>query len=212
MKLINGDCLEEMKDLSDNSIDILYTDPPYIPPEHSKTLTKYKKTLSEMVILESFYKTYLKEIDRVLKDDGLLIIYCNSDSYPMFYIHLYPYVKKMRCFIWDKISCSLGYTFRHQHEMLLYGERPNMKCIKCGTGDIFKYKVVKAKDKDHPAQKPVDLHYHILKNIVNENSVVLDTFMGTGSIGLACKELGCDYIGIELETEYYNISKSKLNK
>ena len=212
MKLINGDCLEVMKDLSDNSIDVLYTDPPYIPPEHSKTLTKYKKTLSEMGILECFYKSYLKEIDRVLKDDGLLIIYCNSDSYAMFYIHLYPYVKKMRCFIWDKISCSLGYTFRHQHEMILYGERPNMKCIKCGTGDIFKYKVVKAKDKDHPAQKPVDLHSHILKNIVNENSVVLDTFMGTGSIGLACKELGCDYIGIELETEYYNISKSKINE
>jgi site-specific DNA-methyltransferase (adenine-specific) len=210
MKLINGDCLEVMKDMSDNSVDIVYTDPPYIPPEHSKTLTKYKKTLSEMGILECFFKTYLKEIDRVLKDDGLLIIYCNSDSYAMFYIHLYPYVKKMRCFIWDKISCSLGYTFRHQHEMLLYGERPNMKCIKCGTGDIFKYKVVKAKDKDHPAQKPIDLHKHILQNIVNKNSIVFDTFMGTGSIGIACKELGCDYIGIELEIEYYNIAKSKL--
>tara|TARA_R110001583_G_scaffold118476_1_gene269903 strand:+ start:1031 stop:1675 length:645 start_codon:yes stop_codon:yes gene_type:complete len=211
MKLINGDCLEIIKDLSSNSIDVVYTDPPYIPPEHSKTLTKYKKTLSEMGILECFYKLYLKEIDRVLKDDGLLLIYCNSDSYAMFYIHLYPYVKKMRCFIWDKISCSLGYTFRHQHEMILYAERPNMKCIKCGTGDIFKYKVVKANDKDHPAQKPVDLHKHILQNIVNENSIVLDSFMGTGSIGLACKELGCDYIGIELEPEYYNIAKEKLN-
>jgi len=210
MELINGDCLEVMKDLSDNSVDIVYTDPPYIPPEHSKTLTKYKKTLSEMGILENFYKTYLKEIDRVLKDDGLLIIYCNCDSYAMFYIHLYPYVKKMRCFIWDKINCSLGYTFRHQHEMLLYGERPNMKCIKCGTGDIFKYKVVKAKEKDHPAQKPVDLHKHILQNIINENSVVLDTFMGTGSIGVACKELGSDYIGIEIEPEYYEIAISKI--
>ena len=211
MKLINGDCLEIIKDLSSNSIDVVYTDPPYIPPEHSKTLTKYKKTLSEMGILECFYKLYLKEIDRVLKDDGLLLIYCNSDSYAMFYIHLYPYVKKMRCFIWDKISCSLGYTFRHQHELILCGERPQMKCIKTGTGDIFKFNAVKANEKTHPAQKPVDLHKHILQNIVNENSIVLDSFMGTGSIGLACKELGCDYIGIELEPEYYNIAKEKLN-
>lgn len=211
MKLLNGDCLDLLKDIPSKSVDVLYTDPPYIPPEHSKTLTKYKKTLSEMVILESFYKRYLEEIDRVLKDDGILLLYCNSDSYAMFYIHLYPYVKKMRCFVWDKISCSLGYTFRHQHELILYGERMNMKCIKCGTGDIFKYKVVKAKDKDHPAQKPVDLHKHILQNIVDKDKVVLDTFMGTGSIGLACKELGCDYIGMELEIEYFNIAKEKLN-
>lgn len=211
MKLLNGDCLDLLKDIPSKSVDVLYTDPPYIPPEHSKTLTKYKKTLSEMGILECFYKRYLEEIDRVLKDDGILLLYCNSDSYAMFYIHLYPYVKKMRCFVWDKISCSLGYTFRHQHELILYGERMNMKCIKCGTGDIFKYKVVKAKDKDHPAQKPVDLHKHILQNIVDKDKVVLDTFMGTGSIGLACKDLGCDYIGMELEIEYFNIAKEKLN-
>tara|TARA_R110000737_G_scaffold157324_3_gene185855 strand:- start:1559 stop:2197 length:639 start_codon:yes stop_codon:yes gene_type:complete len=210
IKLLNGDCLDLLDDLEENSIDIIYTDPPYIPPEHSKTLTKYKKTLSEMGILEGFFKTFLKKIDRVLKDDGIFLIYCNSDSYPMFYIHLFPYVKKMRCFVWDKINCSLGYTFRHQHEMIICGERFNMKPIKCGLGDVFKFKVVKAKEKDHPAEKPVDLHKHILQNIATENRVVLDPFMGTGSIGLACKELNCDYIGMELESDYFNISKNKL--
>jgi len=211
IKLLNGDCLDLLDDLEDNSVDILYTDPPYIPPQHSSTLTKYKKSLSEMGILENFYKRFIEKVDRVLKDDGIIIIYCNCDSYPMFYIHLYPYVKKMRCFIWDKISCSLGYTFRHQHEMIICGERMNMKCIKCGTGDIFKYKVVKAKEKDHPAQKPIDIHKHILQNIIGENRVVLDPFMGTGSIGMACKELDCDYIGIELEPEYFKIAENKLN-
>ena len=210
LKLLNGDCLDLMDDMEENSVDILYTDPPYIPPEHKKTLTKYKKTMSEMGILEGFYKTFLNKVDRVLKDNGILIIYCNCDSYPMFYIHLYPYVKKLRCFVWDKISCSLGFTFRHQHEMLICGERLNMDKIKCGTGDIFKYKVVKAKEKDHPAQKPIDIHKHILQNIIGDNRTVFDPFMGTGSIGQACKELGCNYIGMELEPEYFNIAKDKL--
>jgi site-specific DNA-methyltransferase (adenine-specific) len=210
MEIYNCDCLHKLDELEENSVDILYTDPPYIPPEHSKTLTKYKKSLSEMAILENFFKTFLKKVDRVLKDDGIVLIYCNSDSYPMFYIHLYSLVKKMRCFVWDKISCSLGYTFRHQHEMILCGERMNMKCIKCGTGDIFKYKVVKAKEKDHPAQKPIDLHKHILQNIVTPDRVVLDTFMGTGSIGLACKELGCKYIGMEIDPSYFETAKIKL--
>lgn len=211
MELYNGDCLDILDTLQEKSVDILYTDPPYIPPQHSSTLTKYKKTLGEMGILESFYKNFIKQIDRVLKDDGILIIYCNSDSYPMFYIHLYPYVKKMRCFIWDKISCSLGYTFRHQHEMIICGERNSMKYIKCGTGDIFKYHAVKANTKTHPAEKPIDLHEHILKNIVNNDSVVLDTFMGTGSIGVACKKLECNYIGIELEHTYFKIAEERIN-
>lgn len=210
IKIHLGDCLDLLTTLPDKSIDVLYTDAPYIPPEHSSTLTKYKKTLSEMGVLEGFYKHFLLSIDRVLKDDGLALLFCNSDSYAMFYIHLYPYVKKMRCFVWDKIMCSLGYTFRHQHELILYGERPNMKCIKCGTGDIFKYKAVKANEKTHPAEKPIDLHKHILQNIVNENSVVLDTFMGTGSIGMACKELDCNYIGMEIEPSYFEVAKKKL--
>ena len=213
IQLLLGDCLDLLDDLEDNSIDVVYSDPPYIPAtQHASTLTKYKKTLSEMGILESFYKTFLMKIDRVLKDDGIIIIFCNSDSYAMFYIHLFPFVKKMRCFVWDKISCSLGYTFRHQHELILCGERMNLKPIKCGTGDIFKYKVVKAKEKDHPAQKPVDLHTHILKNIINNESVVLDCFMGTGSIGQSCKDLGCNYIGMELEIEYYQKAQEKLKK
>jgi len=212
-QLLSGDCVDLLDDLDANSIDILYTDPPYIPPSHSSTLTKYKKTLSEMGILECFFKRFIEKVDRVLKDDGIFVIYCNCDSYAMFYIHLYPYVKKQRCFIWDKISCSLGYTFRHQHEMIICGERPNMKPIKCGTGDIFKYKVVKAKDKDHPAQKPVDLHTHILRNMIGDDTdkVVLDPFMGTGSIGLACKDIGCKYIGMEIEPEYFKVAQEKIN-
>ena len=211
MQLFNGDCLDLIKTLPSKSVDILYTDAPYIPPEHKKTLTKYDKTLSEMGILEGFYKTYMREIDRILKDDGRILLFCNSDSYSLFYVHLYPYVKKMRCLVWDKIMCSLGYTFRHQHELILYGERKDAKAIKCGTGDIFKFRAVNAKLKTHPAEKPVDLHLHILKNIVDENSVVLDTFMGTGSIGFACKELKCKYIGMELEPSYFNIANESLN-
>jgi len=202
--------MDLIKELPANSVDILYSDAPYIPPEHKKTLTNYPRTLSEFAILESFYKTFVKEIDRVLKPDGRIYLYCNSDSYAMFYIHLFKYVKKLRCFVWDKIMCSLGYTFRHQHELILYGEREEAKPIKCGTGDIFKYRAVKANTKSHPAEKPIDLHRHILQPYTN-GEVVLDPFMGTGSIGVACKELGLNYIGYEIEPCYYEIACNRIN-
>jgi len=209
MELKCGDCMDLIKELPANSVDILYSDAPYIPPEHKKTLTNYPRTLSEFAILESFYKTFVKEIDRVLKPDGRIYLYCNSDSYAMFYIHLFKYVKKLRCFVWDKIMCSLGYTFRHQHELILYGEREEAKPIKCGTGDIFKYRAVKANTKSHPAEKPIDLHRHILQPYTN-GEVVLDPFMGTGSIGVACKELGLNYIGYEIEPCYYEIACNRI--
>ena len=210
MELKCGDCMDLIKELPANSVDILYSDAPYIPPEHKKTLTNYPRTLSEFAILESFYKTFVKEIDRVLKPDGRIYLYCNSDSYAMFYIHLFKYVKKLRCFVWDKIMCSLGYTFRHQHELILYGEREEAKPIKCGTGDIFKYRAVKANTKSHPAEKPIDLHRHILQPYTN-GEVVLDPFMGTGSIGVACKELGLNYIGYEIEPCYYEVACNRIN-
>jgi len=83
------------------------------------------------------------------------------------------------------------------------------KPIKCGTGDVFNFKVVKAKEKSHPAEKPIDLLKHILKNH-NENEVVLDCFMGTGSIGQACKDLNMKYIGIEIEPFYFETSQKRL--
>ena len=209
MELKCGDCMDLIKELPANSVDILYSDAPYIPPEHKKTLTNYPRTLSEFAILESFYKTFVKEIDRELKPSGRIYLYCNSDSYAMFYIHLFKYVKKLRCFVWDKIMCSLGYTFRHQHELILYGEREEAKPIKCGTGDIFKYRAVKANTKSHPAEKPIDLHKHILQPYTN-GEVVLDPFMGTGSIGVACKEMGLNYIGYEIEPCYYEVACERL--
>ena len=80
MELFNGDCLDILDNLEDKSVDILFTDAPYIPPEHKKTLTKYKKTLSEMGILEGFYKTFLGKIDRILKNDGIILLFCNCAS------------------------------------------------------------------------------------------------------------------------------------
>ena len=94
--------------------------------------------------------------------------------------------------------------------IILYAERPDAKPIKTGTGDIFKFKAVKAKGKSHPAEKPIDLLKHILQNHTEGDQVVLDTFMGTGSIGVACKELGINYIGMEIEPEYFEVAKQRI--
>ena len=210
--IINADCLEELDKLKENSVDMLIIDPPYfIPAETYKTLTKYGKRMSELAMMEGFFKNLFKKLDRVIKKEGHLLIFCDCNSYPLFYIHLFPYVKKMRSFVWDKISCSLGYGFRHQHELILYGQRPNHKSIKCGLGDVLKFKAVKANTKIHPSQKPVDLYEHLIKNLSSSGDTILDCFCGVASSGVGCKKVGGrNWLGIEIDTHYCDLGRKRL--
>ena len=64
--------------------------------------------------------------------------------------------------------------------------------------------------KGHPTQKPVAVMEWLIKHLTNENDVVLDPFMGSGSTGVACKHLNRGFIGCELEKEYFEISKHRI--
>jgi site-specific DNA-methyltransferase (adenine-specific) len=66
------------------------------------------------------------------------------------------------------------------------------------------------KEKIHPTQKPVALLEYLIKTYTNENDTVLDFTMGSGSTGVACKNLNRDFIGIELDQEYFKIAKERI--
>ena len=62
----------------------------------------------------------------------------------------------------------------------------------------------------HPTQKPTDLLEYLIKTYTEENAVVLDNCMGSGSTGVACKHLNRDFIGIEKEEKYFEIAKQRI--
>lgn len=70
----------------------------------------------------------------------------------------------------------------------------------------------KNKEKLHPCIKPVELMERIIKVSTVEGNVVLDCFMGSGSTGVACKNLNRNFIGIELDEKYFNIAKERIDK
>lgn len=65
--------------------------------------------------------------------------------------------------------------------------------------------------KKHPTEKPVELMKILIENSSNKNDVVIDPFMGVGATGIACKELNRNFIGIELDENYFNIAKERIN-
>jgi site-specific DNA-methyltransferase (adenine-specific) len=66
------------------------------------------------------------------------------------------------------------------------------------------------KTKNHPTQKPVALFEYLIKTYTNEGDLVLDNCMGSGTTGVACKNLNRDFIGIELDEQYFNIAKERI--
>lgn len=77
-------------------------------------------------------------------------------------------------------------------------------------GELNDY--VKGGDKKHPTQKPVELLEYLIRTYTNENDVVLDNCMGSGSTGVACVNTNRNFIGIELDKDYYNIAKERIKK
>lgn len=76
---------------------------------------------------------------------------------------------------------------------------------------VIKFKTDKQKSAVHPTQKPVALMEYLIKTYTNENELVLDFTMGSGTTGVACKNLGRDFIGIEMDSSYYDIAANRIN-
>ena len=98
----------------------------------------------------------------------------------------------------------------------MMGARPNQvgKEYEAFTGfphNVLEYQNVIGKQALHPTQKPVDLCEYLIKTYTNEGETVLDNCMGSGSTGVACKNLNRNFIGIELDETYFNIARDRLN-
>lgn len=95
------------------------------------------------------------------------------------------------------------------------GERPNQigKQYEAFTGfpnDVLEFKSITGKSCLHPTQKPVDLLEYLIRTYTNENDLVLDFTMGSGSTGVACVNTNRRFIGIEIDEKYFNIAKDRI--
>jgi len=210
-QIICGDCLEVMPTIPDASVDCIVADPPYFSPiETYKTRTQFKKHFSDYGVLGSFFKTVATEFKRILKPNGHFYVFCDSRTYAVFYPPLFDLMKTVRGIVWDKQIAGLAYTWRHQHELVLWGEAHESTKVPIGDGDIIQCRVVPVEKRVHHAEKPVRLIELFLLKSTNESDLVLDPFNGAGSTCIAAKGLGRHYIGIDVDEEYCAIAERRL--
>lgn len=223
-KLINGDAIEELQKIDDESIDLIVTDPPY------KTTSRGSAGNSGGMLQKQINKKgnvfkhndvkisdYACEFYRILKNGTHCYVMTNHKNL----IEMLNEFTRVgfiftKSLIWEKGNKIMGQYYMSQFEYILFFRKGKAKKINyCGTSDIISIPNIKQKDENnknlHDTEKPVELMSVLIENSSKENDVVLDPFMGIGSTGIACKNLNRNFIGIELDEEYFEIAEERIN-
>jgi len=211
-KIYNMDCIDGLKQLDNNCIDIVITDPPYFAPAQHYSPSRKNRTqrkVGDLSILEYFFHNWIKEIIRVMKNTGWIYIFCDSQSYPLVFTGLYSHVKSVRLIVWDKVTAFNGFTWRHQHELIVFAEMPDAPKVNTSDGDIIRERVTKVEDRQHPAEKPESIITKILSKHTSAG-VVLDPFVGCGTTAVVCKHLNKHFIGFEIDEDYCKLAENRV--
>lgn len=217
--LMLGDCLERMKEIPDGSVNLVLTDPPYnIARENNFTTMGRAGIDFGEWDKNADILSYIEDVSRVLNKNGSFIVfnawknlgdivkqaeYFGFDTKDMLRLEKSNpmprnrdrrYITDYECAIW--FTKQKGkWTFNRQDEKY---QRP---------------KFVHSIDKGyHPTQKSLTLMEELVKIHSNEHEVILDCFMGSGTTGVACRNLGRKFIGVEMNEGYFEIAKERILK
>lgn len=229
--LMQGDCLERMKEIPSGSADMILTDPPY-----GTTACKW----DSIIPLEPMWE----QLKRIIKPNGAIVI-TSSQPFTSVLVMSNPRQFKYE-WVWQKeagtgLLNAKRQPLRDNESVLVFYSKqctynPQFtagkpyRCKKGGETDCYgnsgevttisdgrRYpKTVQRfnrdKNKLHPTQKPVALMEYLIKTYTNEGETVLDFTMGSGSTGVAAKNLNRKFIGIELDSNYFQIAKERILK
>lgn len=114
--------------------------------------------------------------------------------------------------VWNKDWFGMGNNYRPNYELILLMCKTNLKTKSKNKSNILTYRRLSPQKLTHSCEKPVPLLEDLIFELTDEGNVILDCFMGTGSTGVACMNTNRHFIGIELDENYFNIAKERLEK
>ena len=209
--IYHGDMAEVLPMISE-SFDMVVTDPPYFQPATHYVPARGSepiRTLGDTSVLEHAFRSWADLLDARLNKTGSAYVFCDGQSYPIVYRSFYR-LGRVRPLVWDKLTSFNGYTWRHQHELIAWVERPDAERVPTGDGDILQERAVPVEKRIHPAEKPIGLMSRLMAK--HGEGSVLDPFMGSGASMEAARQVGSRYVGIEIEERYCEIAATRLDQ
>lgn len=241
IRLYHGDCLKVMDQLIEQGVkvDAVITSPPYnmnLRVLNGKYLSRCKNKNHK----EEFSSKYINYTDDMSMEDYFnfqksFIYKCLKLSDIVFYniqmvtgnkVALFKlfgeFANKIKeIIIWDKINAQPSMAknmLNSQFEFVVVFDnkkpynRQFDKCFFDRGEETNVWKIKKERNPNHKASFPTELIDRILKNFTNEGNVIIDPFMGSGTTGVACKNLNRNFIGIELDDKYFEIAKQRIEQ
>ena len=217
VKLYNDDCLNVLKDIEDNTIDLVVTDPPYevitggrnggVKGKPSGILTENKQLMKSIPKAD----LWLSECFRVMKDGTHIYIMTNTLNLTN-YLNIINDVgfKLHNLLVWNKNNTTPNRWYMKNCEYVIFARKGFAKSINNPSSQTVHNFDNIIGNKKHPTEKPVDLMKFYVGNSSNIGDTVLDPFMGVGSTGVACKELNRNFIGVELDKQYFDIATKRI--
>ena len=234
-KLIKGDTFRVLKKFKDRTIDIIFADPPYFLSNDGITCSagkmvavnkgKWDKATS-LKYKHNFNKKWIKECSRILKDNGT--IWISGTLHNIYSVGMAleeEGFKIINNITWQKtnpppnLACK---TFTHSTETIVWARKDIRKCKYKFTyelmkelnnnkqmKDVWTTSLTKPSEKKfgkHPTQKPLEILERVILASTNENDIILDPFSGSGTTGISAYKLERNYIGIEREKKYLDLS------
>lgn len=223
IELIQGDCLEKMKDIPDGSIDIILTSPPYNLGNNHHTGNKRHKTYNDNLPENEYQEWQIKVLNecyRVLSDKGSVIYNHKNRIKNGIQITPYEWLLKTNFIIKQELVWFNGsqnfdkIRFYPMTERVYWlAKSPETKLFNViNHHDLFgrdEWKAVGTKGK-HTRAFPEKMVSDFLL-CFSDAKTVLDPFMGSGTTGVACKNLNRNFIGIELDEVYFKIAQERIN-
>ncbi len=209
------DCLDFLKSLPDRSVDLIVTDPAYSGMNNKmnfgngRIVGRYQEKDNDKWFPEfkddpETFLRFLKECERVLKNDRH--IYIMMDSFSLLSLgHIMREVFNVKnVIVWDKINIGMGHYFRRRHELILFATKGQKKLNTKSLPDVWRVKRILRGA--YPTQKPVEIFDLMLKGSVEKDYVVCDPFVGSGSSIISALKHKCVFIGADISKKACDIA------
>lgn len=215
-KIYLGDCLEVMKKIDDKSIDLIITDPPYLI--NYKTSYRKDKTHRYNFVIEGdndpdLIKEFLQEANRCLKEDTAIYVFLHQTRIDILKNEIEKLFKIKNIIVWKKNNWTAGdlrCSFGRSYEFLILANKGKRKINGKRLNDVWEFSRVVGKKQLHQNEKPVELIKRCIEKHSNENDLILDCFLGSGTTAIACKNTNRRFIGIEKDKGYYDIAIERI--
>jgi DNA modification methylase len=204
--VVEGDCLQLMRELPDGCVDAVITDPPYginLVPQRRITKAIVGDTVEEAAKLYSYVA---RESARIMRDDRVAFFFGGWSECHWNKPLIAQYLRVKACIVWVKNRFGIGYYTRPQHEFIWYCWKGTPEKPEIAPSDVWEFDAEFAPV--HSCQKPELL----MEELVNfgGGETVIDPFAGSGTTLVAAKKLGRHYLGFEISPIYVDLARKRL--